>query len=156
MTQPVKRSEVCPDARGLFDRIDPAPDVRKRFPVASDENMVRRLWVMLENVPCLIVQGDFLTDTALGISDRDEASIKINIGPFQLEQLPAPHAGKQGHAHDVCRLDVCRFGYGFQEAFQLIRRQVLCRAIVHLHGVNGERQLPAKLPFRSESNDPLH
>ena len=67
MPQPMKRPEVCPDPRRLFDRIDPPPDVLERFPVASDENMVRRLWVMFENVPRLIVQGDFLTDAAFRI-----------------------------------------------------------------------------------------
>ncbi len=47
MTQPVKRPEVCPDPRRLFDRIDPSSNVRERLPVASDKDMVRRLGVIL-------------------------------------------------------------------------------------------------------------
>ena len=85
----------------------------------------------------------------------DKAPVKIKILPFQLEQLPPPHAGKQGHPHKVSRLIVMFCINSFYQVRQLLRVQVLSSEIVHLGHLYLEAQAGAQPVFHPIIDDPL-
>jgi len=61
------------------------------------------------------------------------------MGPFQLEQLAAPHAGEQYQTHEVCRLDVLILVYRLKQSGQLLRGEVFGFAVVDGRHFNLER-----------------
>ena len=53
----------------------------------------------LKYIPRHRAQRNDLVLAALGVSEGDEAALKIDILPFEFEDLSAPHTGKQGNFH---------------------------------------------------------
>jgi hypothetical protein len=88
MTQPVKRSEIGRQACRHADRPRPLVDnIRERFAIRPDKDMVGRPGIVFEEFPRLIVQGDFLRYAALGVPNMDESPVKVDVLPFQFPPL---------------------------------------------------------------------
>ena len=87
------------------------------------------LWVLVSKQ---FLQRYSLVFAALGLPNMDKAPVKIQICPFQLEQLPPPHAVEQGHPHKVRRLIVMSGINRFSQGRQLLRVKVLSSEVIYL------------------------
>lgn len=153
--QAVQGPEVLGQTGRILDPVHLLVDVGalSSAPAREDKRALRP-GMVCQNLSGRLVQGNLLVHPAFGVANMNEAPLKVDVIPLQPEQFAAPHAGEQGQAQEVGRLDVGGPVDRFQECGQLFRGQVLRLEVVYLGHLDSEGRDRAQMLFGCEVDKP--
>ncbi len=132
MAQSVKWPELLGEACPLLDPVDSLLGAFPLLAFLPGENVFTLRPGVLRKQPVGgLVHRYPLVRPSLGVSQGNKAPVKVDVRPFQLEALAAPHAGVKDKAHHVGDLQVGIGIYGVYHALELIGCEIFRGLVIN-------------------------